>query len=500
MGTDFFGNEVDDDFDPFGTSNAVKAPTPAPPGTSTTRDQAALNQIKFENANIKAKQEAPTGTISRTGQFRSESLGPGGTHTAVTPPGQWGQFSYSRQGKDLDAYTAPTKDFGDHFADLTRLGLYVGSAGPLADTVRAYTPQDIGDALTLPQSITDEIGDQTIPGGSGARGGSLTPFLDNFDAIDRFSGADKFYPSETIQSGSYLDGYRGVTNSGNTGIISGLIDDQKGYPFGDMVVDAVGDVIGGIGGGGGVAPVGGGTSPAVDALRSQQDAARQLGMDVLSGEVGGPNPADRDLQMTELERIQQFLNGPREQRNVLSDVDAFLAQPQGPSAAEIQLTQAQDDAMSDALSLARSARGGAGAVNRAMRVAQAENAANQATGARDLALLRAKEEEANRAQILQGLGLKGELAGGLDANTLTALGLGSQTAGDIRGQGLTERGQTLGFTGDMVGGALNSQTDITTAAMRDALERTKLGYELTPDQKLLFASLGAGSDLLSLFL
>jgi hypothetical protein len=36
--------------------------------------------------------------------------------------------------------------------------------------------------------------------------------------------------------------------------------------------------------------------------------------------------------------------------------------------------------------------------------------------------------------------------------------------------------------------------------MRDALERTKLGYELTPDQKMLFAGLGAGSDLLSLFL
>lgn len=449
---DFFGEEVDDDFDPFGTSKAVKAPTT---DAGTTPEQAAKNQIRFENENARAIANAPGGAVSLAGQFRSKALG-SGLKVAAPPPGQWGQFNYARQGQPEKFSANAPNDF---FGDLTRLGTYIGTglANPIGTVLGDYLPETANAALNPvgygTQAVADEGLDTFLPGGSGVYGNNIIPGVEG-------TGGDVTLPSD-----SAFDGL--------------------GIP--------------GLGGGRGVgAPVG--AAPNVQGLRDEQAAARELGMDVLSGNVGAPNPADRGLQMTELERIQQFLNGPREQRNVLADVDEFLAQPHGPSAAEIQLRQAQDDAMSDALSLARGARGGAGAVNRALRVAQAENAATQATGARDLALLRAKEEEANRAQVLQGLGLKGELAGGLDQNTLQALGLGAETAGDIRSQGVAERGQTLGFTGDMVGSALGSSTDLTTAAMRDALERTKLGYELTPDQKLLFASLGAGSDLLSLFL
>lgn len=302
------------------------------------------------------------------------------------------------------------------------------------------------------------------------------------NAGDRLlTDVDQGLSADPLTSGVYNPAKRAVK------AVGGAIGDAAG---------AVGDFFGGLGSAPApVYPGGAAGGPA----NEYQDWARQLGLDVLGGSVGAPNAGDRALQMGQLGQVQQFMGGPREQSTVLGDVRSFRQQPRTPSAAELQLLGAQDSAMSDALSLARSARGGPGAVNRAMRVAQAENAATQATGARDLALLRAKEDEAFRAQQLQALGLEGQLGQGLDADTLRALGLGGDIATNIRGQGVTERGQTLGFAGDMAGASLNANTQLTEAAMRDALERTKLGYELTPDQKLLLAGLGAGSDILSLF-
>lgn len=157
---------------------------------------------------------------------------------------------------------------GGLIGDVARLGLYGLRGGPLADLARDYKPAGIGDAFDIPGNILDELGDQIIPGGSGDQGGNIIPGV-------RRTGGDSFYPSETIQSGSYPDGYRGVTDSGNTGAISGLLDGVPGYPFGDNVLGpalrGIGDAVSGVwddirgavggGGGGGAGGLGGPAPP-----------------------------------------------------------------------------------------------------------------------------------------------------------------------------------------------------------------------------------------------
>lgn len=258
----------------------------------------------------------------------------------------------------------------------------------------------------------------------------------------------------------------------------------------------------------GLNPAGGGGGGGANVL-GDQERLRQMSADVLSGRTApmpGVDPTDKALQLSELDRIRQFQNQPQRQEDVISQLQGFLGQPAGPSAAEQQLTRAQDQSMSDALSLARSARGGPGAQARAMRVAQAENAATQATAGRDVAELRAKEEAARRGESLQALNQMGGLAGGIDANTLQALGLSSGAASDIRGQGLEARGQDVTGRGQTLNAMLgleDSATGLTRqqvanepAYLEDEFKRQ---YELTPQQKMLFSGLGAGSDLLSLF-
>jgi hypothetical protein len=242
---------------------------------------------------------------------------------------------------------------------------------------------------------------------------------------------------------------------------------------------------------------------------------------------------------------------PGAQAGVMPGVDEFLAGPEGPSAAELQLKQAQDDSMSDALSLARSTRGGAGAKNRAMRVAMAENAATQSGAARDTALLRAKEAEARRAETLAGLGLKGnlaqgidqrelagldiqgglargvdqrdlealglgaqlsagmddrqlrgaginaELARGLDSDTLSALGLGGDLSTAMRNAGVQERGQSLDFTRGMEQTAAGLEGDVLSAIPQLEQVRHADQYEMTPEQKLRFAREGGIADILA---
>lgn len=375
---------------------------------------------------------------------------------------------------------------------------------------------------------------------------------------------------------------------------------------GDWISGIPGDIedwlMGGGGGGSRGGLSGGGFGAGGDAMAGALGSAERLrGM---GASVPGANPADAQRQASAMDRANSFTFGPRAtdramtgvsqlmqqpgsqagaldqvqqtrqapgaqqgvlgaatraaaapgaQAGVMPGVDQFLAGPEGPSAAEIQLRQAQDDSMSDALSLARSTRGGAGAKNRAMRVAMAENAATQSGNARDLSLLRAKEAEARRAETLQGLGLKSDvaqgmdqreqgllgiqgdlaqgvdqrdlealgltaslsqgiddralrgagiqadLARGLDQDTISALGLQGDLATAMRNAGVQERGQSLDFTRGMEQTAAGLEGDVLSAIPQLEQVRHADQYELTPEQKMRMALLGAGGDLLSTF-
>lgn len=258
-------------------------------------------------------------------------------------------------------------------------------------------------------------------------------------------------------------------------------------------------------------------------------ANTQLGLDVLSGATGGPNPADRALQTGALDSAQAFASGPRatdaasrsaagfrtgERRaeDVLGDLDGFIRGPQGPSQAQLLLDKASQDAMRDVLSVSRSGRSrNAGDQARAEAVAQGEIAGMGVDNARNASLLRAQETNDQLARALQATGMKGDVLGGLDQGTLSALGLEGNLAGardantlgaaqlqgdlasQIRAGGSADRGQTLSFAQGQAQTGANQQGNVlSTLAPLGALN-----YEMTPQQKLRAALMGAGGDLLS---
>ena len=149
-----------------------------------------------------------------------------------------------------------------------------------------------------------------------------------------------------------------------------------------------------------------------------QDRANLLGME---GEVSG--------------------YGPDAQSDVLNQLRQFTQQPEGPSRAEALMGQAADTNMADALSLARGTRGGAGAQARAMRVAQAQNAATGVDTANNLAALRAGEAQQRRQQDLGALTAAGNVAGSADQSILDALGLRGDLLSEAVRSSLTGRAQ-----------------------------------------------------------
>lgn len=172
-----------------------------------------------------------------------------------------------------DQAVAARKERDGGFAgDLGRLA--VGGAkvlvNPINSVIGDYLPEPAQAAIGGPGYISgallDEGADQLIPGGSGSRGANIIPGVAG-------TGGDRFYPSETIQSGSYNDGYRGV---------------------GNPRVPVAGDGSGGAGGAGGAAAGAGGAqgrgdyrTDALDPdIRSMLDAER----------AGGPSEAEALLQ------------------------------------------------------------------------------------------------------------------------------------------------------------------------------------------------------------
>lgn len=104
------------------------------------------------------------------------------------------------------------------------------------------------------------------------------------------------------------------------------------------------------------------------------------------------------------DKILGMADGSRRTDTVNKDVMAYLdaeRNQKGPSEAEALLHKIVDRNAAAALGVAATARGGAGARERAQRLAITTNASNAATSTQDLAALRAKEDAARRDRIIQ---------------------------------------------------------------------------------------------------
>lgn len=326
--------------------------------------------------------------------------------------------------------------------------------------------------------------------------------LDDFgDAVNGISSAGGA-AVDTITGG---DGFQGVVDNINAagksageGDLAGVINGVTGLDIPSMEIPGAG---------------GGDTGPSFDTsgadrggsardytgdlsrVQGKADATRALGRDVLSGNVAGPNAADAARQGDALDQVMGFAGGPKAANDVMGKVSAFGAQPEGPSKAQLLMDEAQQRAMSDVLSASRSGRArDAGSQARASNVAQAEIAGMGVDNARNAGLLRADEADKFRTQQLSALGLEGNIAQGLDSNTLEALATGGNIAGQMRTAGIGERGQGLNFMQGMEGIGAGMETDALKTIPQFEQVRHGDQFELTPQQQLAAAKMGGPRD------
>ncbi len=299
------------------------------------------NELRQRQATI--TQSADTAAPWRARQITS------GAKQATTPPGQWGQFDYARQGTpEKFSYNMPN-ELG---ADLARLGLagartiYGTGIGTVANAVLPDEAAAVISPLEYGvRAGADEAGDQLIPGGSGVYGSPIIP------GTGSKTGGDLMYPSETIGNG-YTEGYRG---RGNPRV-------------------QVGPAGGGGAGGPSAGAPGGGLDPGI---------GTGLGGGGAYSPVAGPDRPDSYRSDAISPQIQGLLDAERRQ---------------GPSQAEALLTKATDRIAAQSLGIAAGARGGAGARERAGTVAASTNAAMGAQASSDIAALRAREDADSRAR------------------------------------------------------------------------------------------------------
>lgn len=263
--------------------------------------------------------------------------------------------------------------------------------------------------------------------------------------------------------------------------------------------------------------------------KEQGTNARNLGLDVLQGNEAIVDPSGAARQGDALTQAMSFMNGPRAtqgalaganafqsgpraQNDVMGQVQAFSQNPEGMSAAEQLLQKGQQGAMADVLSASRSGRArDAGSQARASNVAQGELAGMGVDAARDAATLRATESQQGKQNQLSALGLQGQLASGLDANTLgalqlsgqlsqgldqntlSALGLQGDLATQMRNAGIQERGQNLNFAQgqQQIGAGLTSDALKTIPQLENVRHADQ--FDLTPEQKIAIAKLQATS-------
>lgn len=443
---DFFGEGLD-------TSGGPAAPD-APPVDPYAASRAALDRSATRTANINADRTSTgsggaTTADAVTAFERGNTGGASGAYNSVDDAGR-AQFDYMHDLNDVDSVGGFFNSMGE------RVGVsHAGDAAGLNDGFNIVNPLDFNP---LSGVVDPNKGLGTNAGNAGK------PLLaDHPDLADALSTG--ILPTAAGAAGDALDQIMGGGGGDNPFDTSGS-DRGSGRNYsGDLA-----------------------------RVQGKADAAQGLGRDVLSGAVA-PGGAGAQQQQDALDAAMNFAKGPRAANDVMTDVQGFLGAPTGPSAAELQLQEGAQGAMSDALALARSGRArDAGSQARNLSQAMAENAATNVDTNRNTALLRAKEAETRRGQDLSALGLKGDLAQGVDQGTLGALGIQGDVASALRGANVTERGQGLDFTKGMEGIATGAETDALKTIPQFEQIRHDDQFELTPQQKLAAAKMGGPAD------
>jgi hypothetical protein len=498
-----------------GVADAAKAPDAA------VADPAAANLIANRNAATRtANINMNSDRTSGTGAPLAAGGGATGAYDQASDSGK-AQYDYMHQ---LGHAPSSVGGFFNQMGEQVGVS-HAGDAAGLNDGFHIQNPLDFNP---LSQATDPNTGLGTTVGDDGRGGKPLaadnpalqlagqTPILETAgvatgDALAQaMNGIGGGGPSFDT-SGNDRGG--GADHSGDIGRVQGLADQSRAK--GQGVLD------------GSVAPGGagaGGQQDVLDRAMSFLPSAQQAA----AAQTAGFTPS---AQQAATGNVNAYQSGPRAQTGVMNQLDAFSQQPAGPSAAELQLQQGAQGNMADALSLARSGRSrDAGSQARNLNVAQAQNAATNVDTTRDTALLRANEAATARAQNLQALGQKGQLAQGVDTGTLGALGIGADLAkgtdtstlgalgigadlakgidnsslgalglgGDVatalRSGNVTERGQTLGFAQgeDQIGAGM--ETDALKTLPQFDQVRHDDQFDLTPQQKLAAAKMGGAPD------
>lgn len=486
------------DFLGEGTADPAAAGAPAAPARPAVDPLAARNAQLHSDADATANQNA---TVDKTGANQGSSFGTQDSADA---------FASGNVGGATGAYNAgnaASRAGFDYMHDLGNDDMFISGSTLLNRAGEKAGVTHLGDVAN-PDLFA---------------GGINNPMTDN--------------PLSAIGDPNTGLGISGVNSGKPIASIAPEASALATQGIGKTAGDALSQAMGGLGGsdipvdtsGGdrGTMGLNGDYSTQLNHADNQAQADRELGQGVLNGQVapggagaqGQQDALDKAMaflpsaQKTQAGKVDAFQGGPRAANDVMGQLDAFGAAPAGPSAAELQLQQASQGNMSDALSLARSGRArDAGSQARALNTAMAENAATGVDTARDTAMLRAKEESDRRGQNLQALTAKGGLAQGLDQNTLSALGLGSDLAkgtdsstlsalglgGDLANQirtgNIAERGQGLNFAQgqEQIGAGLQSDALKTIPQLENIRHADQ--FDLTPQQKLAAAKLGGTPD------
>ncbi len=172
------------------------------------------------------------------------------------------------------------------------------------------------------------------------------------------------------------------------------------------------------------------TAAGVQQLQSYNSDNSQAAMDPLTHfYAGNSNDAANQLEQYDPQAANttaQALTGYQADRSGINALNSYAAEPEGPSAAQALLQSGSDANQRQAISLARSARGGPAAQAQAQRMAISENAATQAQTSGQAAVLRAQETNDYKTRQLSALAQAGSLISQADAQQIQAKAAGGQ--------------------------------------------------------------------------
>jgi hypothetical protein len=421
------------DFDFLGGGGTI-TPTGAPTAPGAMTQEELDQQLLISNQRQLSQQAARTANINRRVDPNQ------GIVSGPTQPGNIGGAA--------GAYNMTSPAGRAAFDQMHRLGQDsgYGGGGAFGQTVRDGA-KIVGDALVAPFHAVAEVPNAIKAGAEAVKEFVTGPTVDPVQVTP-----DAQRPNAALDAaiggggGPGGVGFRPAVNTGNPGALAAAIAPVAPQPGAPLT-----PTLGGVGeqltrfrpapaapptGTMAAAPgqVSMGALPGREAIQPLPGTGKlgalpgTVRQGALPGQVNMgalPGQTDRSLQTAALDRVLGY--------------DANTA-----SKAEAQLADAQQMNLSNSLALARSARGGPAAQAQALRGAQAEGAATMSQSARDLATLRAQEEDTAKARELQALGLGGQLSGDIRTGDIGERGQNVGALETALNAGTTQRGQTIG--------------------------------------------------------